>query len=198
MTKDEQIAWLMKRVEFLEAELRASQSVTLPSPGALRMRRFRARKASQEASLSDVTSVTHPLESDLPTFLQENVTKNGSPQERVDKTHTEPASLKRHNVTPVTAIDFERAEADAASRGLIGAAFGAELQRFHDYWDSAGWKRKNGPVKDRNATWRTWLDSPYRQGGEHRANGNGHKPHQDPLAGLREWNEEMDILEGKR
>jgi len=33
----------------------------------------------------------------------------------------------------------------------------ATAQKFHDYWTSAGWRRKAGPVKDWKATVRTWL-----------------------------------------
>lgn len=86
------------------------------------------------------------------------------------------------NVTHLL-LDRERAEADAAQRGVVGAEFATEFQRFQDYWDSAGWKRKGGSVKDRNATWRTWLDSPFRA----KSNGSGPATEAKGRAGLREW-----------
>jgi len=33
----------------------------------------------------------------------------------------------------------------------------AEAHKCHDYWLSAGWRRKNGPIKDWLATCRTWI-----------------------------------------
>ena len=38
-----------------------------------------------------------------------------------------------------------------------------EAANFYDYWTSAGWRRKAGPIKDWKATARTWVRSPYRK-----------------------------------
>lgn len=38
-----------------------------------------------------------------------------------------------------------------------------EAANFYDYWTSAGWRRKAGPIKDWKATARTWMRSPYRK-----------------------------------
>ena len=38
-----------------------------------------------------------------------------------------------------------------------------EANQFWDYWESAGWRRKNGPIRDWKATARTWTRSPYRK-----------------------------------
>lgn len=38
-----------------------------------------------------------------------------------------------------------------------------EAANFYDYWTSAGWRRKSGPIKDWKATARTWVRSPYRK-----------------------------------
>ena len=32
-----------------------------------------------------------------------------------------------------------------------------EAESFYDYWESAGWSRKSGKIKDWRATVRTWL-----------------------------------------
>lgn len=47
----------------------------------------------------------------------------------------------------------------------LGAA--DEAAAFWDYWESAGWRRKSGPLKDWRAAARNWLRQPYRGG--HRA-----------------------------
>ena len=38
-----------------------------------------------------------------------------------------------------------------------------EAHQFWDYWESAGWRRKNGPIRDWKASARTWIRSPYRK-----------------------------------
>lgn len=38
-----------------------------------------------------------------------------------------------------------------------------EANQFWDYWESAGWRRKNGPIRDWKASARTWIRSPYRK-----------------------------------
>lgn len=186
MTKDERIAFLETQVVSLTAtveELQADKDRLLdmlqlalgPKPQSAsteRTRRWRERhRDGHSDGHSDASRERLPLERvNLPILDQGNdqdVTPDARKQ--VDHTLSEPGtSRERHR----DAFDRERAEADAAERGLTGAAFEAELQHFTDYWESAGWKRKNGPVKDRNATWRTWLDSPYRKpattGGNHR------------------------------
>lgn len=39
-----------------------------------------------------------------------------------------------------------------------------EAVGFFDYWESAGWRRKSGPLKDWRAAARNWLRQPYRRG----------------------------------
>lgn len=129
-----------------------------------------ATKCNENATFSRCIGVAPPRERVDPTFPPGDVDPGSRIPEEVSNSlsgHATP--VQRKNVASV-AFDRERAEADAAKHGLVGADFEAELQRFTDYWDSAGWKRKGGPVKDRNATWRSWLDSPFRQNG----NGNTH------------------------
>jgi biotin operon repressor len=41
---------------------------------------------------------------------------------------------------------------------------GTDPEQFFDYWTSAGWRRKSGPIRDWRATARTWTRSPYRRG----------------------------------
>lgn len=43
----------------------------------------------------------------------------------------------------------------------LGAA--DEAGGFWDYWESAGWRRKGGPVKDWRAAARNWMRQPYRR-----------------------------------
>lgn len=186
VTDAERVAVLEARVDELMELLRLALTPKQRSNNAIRQARYRERHESVTNNATRNATRNDPLESVTPTSLQEDVLTVPSEKE-VGNSHTEPALQKRYSVT----FDRARAESDAAAKGITGDAFEAELQHFTDYWDSAGWKRKNGPVKDRNATWRTWLDSPYRNG----KNGNGHRPKQDFLAGLREWNERMDAME---
>lgn len=37
-----------------------------------------------------------------------------------------------------------------------------EAETFYDYWTSAGWRRKSGPIKDWRAAARNWLRQPHR------------------------------------
>lgn len=39
-----------------------------------------------------------------------------------------------------------------------------EAEGFHDYWTSAGWRRKSGPIRDWRAAARNWLRQPHRSG----------------------------------
>lgn len=39
-----------------------------------------------------------------------------------------------------------------------------EAEPFHDYWTSAGWRRKSGPIRDWRAAARNWLRQPHRSG----------------------------------
>lgn len=43
-----------------------------------------------------------------------------------------------------------------------------EAVQFFDYWTSAGWRRKGGPIKDWKAAARNWCRQPYRNGGGNR------------------------------
>src|SRR5690348_16913264 len=164
MTKDKYIAELEAQIAELKGDKRAlvemlqlALSPKERSKGAIRQANYMARKRHNDRH-NDASLVTQPLERvTLPTFPSGDVTHVTPDPKEGSKTHSGPASQKRHS----DALDHDRAEQDAAKHGLVGAAFEAELQHFTDYWDSAGWKRKSGPVKDRNATFRTWLDSPY-------------------------------------
>jgi hypothetical protein len=73
-------------------------------------------------------------------------------KEEHEHTHTKPA---RGDARPAD-LDEVRAYFDQ-----IG---GTDPEQFYDYWTSAGWRRKSGPIRDWRATARTWTRSPYRRG----------------------------------
>ncbi|MDE2098005.1 MAG: HNH endonuclease [Patescibacteria group bacterium] len=152
------------------------------------------RQSRLQSTHGHVTVQTTPIECLDPSSLEENdlpvIEQKGKETLRGRNGKT-----AHGHVT----FDRERAEEDAGRRGLVDDAFEAELQRFTDYWDSQGWKRKNGPIKDRNAAWRSWLDSPYRQTAPSvKAKGNG-----IDYSGLNAWSRdhglapfESTVLEG--
>lgn len=54
-------------------------------------------------------------------------------------------------------LDEDRAYEDAAKKGYGRAETTDMLEAFRDHWQSKGWRDKDGPLKDINARFRTWL-----------------------------------------
>lgn len=50
-------------------------------------------------------------------------------------------------------------------RAYFAEIGGTDPETFWDYWTSAGWRRKSGPIKDWQAAARTWIRQPFRQTG---------------------------------
>ena len=194
VTKDEHIARLMALVESLTQQLAEERENRRPRTGAERTAKWRDEKRHAASHGSDdVRHISSHLSTEQRHTASPLCDEIASPPP-IESTSTSSTSLlgngstdplketKRNSLSETVTqnvtkrhtyqeFDVERARADALARGLSGEAFEAELQRFTDYWDSAGWRRKNGPVKDRNATWRSWLDSPYRQKAMAKADG---------------------------
>lgn len=181
MTKDQQIADLKEEIRWLRSQLsdalamvreeQAKRALT-STERSQKKRALDATKCNENATHSASHFVADPLVSVRTSLSSSGNVTTEIPQEDVGNDLSEHATKNVAKTLHCPPLDMTRAEADATLKGLVGQAFEDELQRFNDYWDSCGWKRKNGPVKDRNATWRTWLNSPFRENGK--TSGNGH------------------------
>ena len=176
MTKDDQIAWLMARVEFLEGEL-AAERARRPLTPAERQRLKRDREVSRprhderdivsrNSHANVTTSVTAP-----PTTPHIRVTPEISENLSTEGVQGEGRHVRRDK----TVVDEARAMADAAAHGLSEADAKRQLGKFRDYAEKVGWRSRTGPWKDYNAAFRTWLNNldeyGYQPSGNGSANG---------------------------
>jgi hypothetical protein len=56
-----------------------------------------------------------------------------------------------------TILDEDRAYEDAAKKGYNRTETTDMLEAFRDYWQSKGWRDKDGPLKDLNSRFRHWV-----------------------------------------
>lgn len=56
-----------------------------------------------------------------------------------------------------TILDEDKCYEDAAKKGYNRAETADMLEAFRDYWQSKGWRDKDGPLKDLNSRFRRWV-----------------------------------------
>jgi hypothetical protein len=82
------------------------------------------------------------------------LTRDPLPPNKKEKKENEEETTNRGRAQSLEAVREYFTELGAAD----------EAEQFWDYWTSAGWRRKSGPLKDWQAAARTWMRQPYRGG----------------------------------
>lgn len=135
--------------------------------GMLRVEAVNGRRRHLRALMPDPSSPPLPMK---PTSMKPTSTMAVG-----DVAATRPIASQDRSPLPTNKKEKKENEEEKTNRGRahsleavreyfteLGAA--DEAEQFWDYWTSAGWRRKSGPLKDWKAAARNWMRQPYRRG----------------------------------